>query len=72
MSQKIERSITLRFFDSEVTRKFAKLCDDQGIKFSVVREEDLPDEVTTEPMPSTKRREFISRWAGITMERTYQ
>ena len=63
------KPITLRFFDTSVTDKCADLATKLGVKFTVVKEDNLPDEFITEPINSTKRREFISKWANLTMKR---
>lgn len=64
-----ERPVSLHFFDKSNTVKFGKLCNQLGLNYSVVTEEDLSDQVTTQPMKATQRRELIAKWANISMER---
>ena len=64
-----ERPVKLHFFDKSNTAKFGKLCHQLGLKYTVIEEEDLSDQVTTQPLKATQRRELIAKWASISMER---
>ena len=67
-----ERPVKLHFFARSTVNKLLALCKKQGIKVNLaVEEDDSKWEcwVTTEPLTSTRRRELISKWADVSMER---
>jgi len=67
-----ERPLKLHFFVSETADKLLALCKREGIEAALSTDGEgntWEGWVTTVPLKATQRRNLISKWASVSMER---
>lgn len=63
------KPVTRRFFDENMTKKYAELCSELGVSVEVVygMKWNIADRVTTEPLNSKMRTKLNLEWIERTM-----